>query len=156
LQFLGVGYQEILLVLILMFVVVGPQRLPMVAYQIGRAVRQMQRYARAVRDEFSDEYQYIETQYNTIRGDLGAAQQDLRQMQRELKQGESQLDAELKDVTQPLGTAVKSLETPAPNDKVVSISKAGSASSATNGAAAESPEAAIADEQTEGKPPLVF
>lgn len=40
-EFLGIGYQELLLVFVLLLVVVGPERLPQMAYQIGRAVRQM-------------------------------------------------------------------------------------------------------------------
>lgn len=80
-NFLGIGYQELLLVLVLLLVVVGPDRLPGMAYQIGRAVRQMQRYARAVRDEFSDEFDYIETQYRTVRGEIDTAKATLRDSQ---------------------------------------------------------------------------
>ncbi len=70
-EFLGIGYQELLLVLVLLLIVVGPERLPQMAYQIGRAVRQMQMYARAVRDEFKDEIDYLDEQYKTIRGEVG-------------------------------------------------------------------------------------
>ena len=65
-EFLGVGYQELLLILVLLLVVVGPERLPAMAYQIGRAVRTLQQYARAVRNEFSDEFDYLEEQYRTV------------------------------------------------------------------------------------------
>jgi Tat protein translocase TatB subunit len=80
-EFLGVGYQELILIMGLLLVVVGPERLPTVAYQVGRAVRQMQRYARAVRDEFSDEIDYLEEQYKTVKGEVGSAQQTLRDQQ---------------------------------------------------------------------------
>lgn len=80
-EFLGIGYQEVLLVLVLMLIVVGPERLPTVAYQIGRAVRTMQQYARAVRDEFSDEIGYIEEQYKTVKGEIDTTRQTLRQEQ---------------------------------------------------------------------------
>ncbi len=77
-EFLGVGYQELLLILVLLLVVVGPERLPNVAYQIGRAVRQMQRYARAVRDEFSEEIGYLEEQYRTVKGEIDTASESIR------------------------------------------------------------------------------
>ena len=77
-EFLGIGYQELLLILVLMLVVVGPERLPTVAYQIGRAVRTMQRYARAVRDEFSDEIGYLEEQYKTVKGEIDDMDQSIR------------------------------------------------------------------------------
>ncbi len=80
-EFLGIGYQELLLVLGLLLVVVGPERLPTMAYQIGRAVRQMQGYARAVRDEFRDEIDYLDEQYKTIKGGVDDAQRALRDEQ---------------------------------------------------------------------------
>ena len=55
-EFLGIGYQELLLVLVLLLVVVGPERLPTMAYQIGRAVRTMQGYARVLRHRVSMGY----------------------------------------------------------------------------------------------------
>lgn len=77
-EFLGVGYQELLLIMVLLLVVVGPERLPAVAYQIGRVVRQAQRYARAVRDEFSDEISYLEEQYKTVKGEVDTARDSVR------------------------------------------------------------------------------
>jgi sec-independent protein translocase protein TatB len=77
-EFLGIGYQEILLVFLLMLVFVGPERMPRVAYQIGRAVREMQKYARAVRDEFSDEIEFLETQYREVEAEMKDAQSSLR------------------------------------------------------------------------------
>jgi sec-independent protein translocase protein TatB len=106
LEFLGVGYQEILVILILLLVVVGPERLPQMAYQIGRAVRQMQRYARAVRDEFSDEMQYLEEQYNTVRGDIEEARGELEREQRQLDQDMRQLDTEVKAASREIEESV--------------------------------------------------
>ncbi len=99
-EFLGVGYQEILVILVLLLVVVGPDRLPQMAYQIGRAVREMQKYARAVRDEFSDEMKYIEEQYNTVRGDIDQARQELQQEQQTLNSEFRSFDRDLRDAAQ--------------------------------------------------------
>lgn len=91
-EFLGIGYQELLLVLVLLLVVVGPERLPTMAYQIGRAVRQMQVYARAVRDEFKDEIDYLDEQYRTVKGQVDDAQRALRteqvKLNRELRENQ--------------------------------------------------------------------
>lgn len=99
-EFLGVGYQELLLVLILMLVVVGPERLPAMAYQIGRAVRTLQQYARAVRNEFSDEIGYVEEQYKTLRGEVDATRLSLRDEQ-------AKMNAEVRDATEPLRLATQ-------------------------------------------------
>ena len=100
-EFLGIGYQELLLVLVLLLVVVGPDRLPTMAYQIGRAVRQMQGYARAVRDEFRDEIDYIDEQYRTIKGQVDEAQKVVREEQ-------AKLNSELQSSTAGAGSLLPS------------------------------------------------
>jgi sec-independent protein translocase protein TatB len=84
-EFLGVGYQEILVILAIMLVVVGPDRLPTMAYQIGRAVRTLQQYARAVRDEFSDEFEYLDEQMKTVKGGMSEFNQTMREGERDLR-----------------------------------------------------------------------
>lgn len=108
-EFLGIGYQELLLVLVLLLVVVGPERLPTMAYQIGRAVRTMQGYARAVRDEFRDEIDYLDEQYKTIKGQVDEAQQAIRTEN-------ARLNAELRDVSATVEStvALATTETPVP------------------------------------------
>ena len=98
-EFLGIGYQELLLVLVLLLVVVGPERLPGMAYQIGRAVRQMQGYARAVRDEFKDEIDYLDEQYKTVKGQVDEAKSTLRTEDARLK-------ADLREVSTTVDSAV--------------------------------------------------
>lgn len=109
-EFLGVGYQEVMLVLVLMLIVVGPKRMPEVAYHIGRAVREMQKYARAVRDEFSDEWEYLDSQAKELRGEVDAASKDMQEIRQSLRSETSELDAELKSVS-------RSVEEAIPTDK---------------------------------------
>jgi sec-independent protein translocase protein TatB len=84
-EFLGVGYQEILVILAIMLVVVGPERLPTMAYQIGRAVRTLQQYARAVRDEFSDEFEYLDEQMKTVKGGVADLNKTMREGERDFR-----------------------------------------------------------------------
>ncbi len=122
-EFLGVGYQEFLLVLVLLLVVVGPERMPQMAYQIGRAVREMQKYARAVRDEFSDEMGFIQEQYDTMKGEVDDARRSLREETQ-------QFDQEMKSVGKSVEDAVPE-EIKNPN-KVIPISSGAAATSRTN------------------------
>lgn len=101
-EFLGIGYQELLLVLVLLLVVVGPERLPGVAYQLGKAVRTLQQYARAVRDEFSDEISYVEEQYKVIKGEVDTAKVTLREEQ-------AKMNAEMREATEPIRLATQEL-----------------------------------------------
>lgn len=103
-EFLGIGYQELLVVLVLLLVVVGPERLPQVAYQIGRAVRTMQQYARQVRDEFSEEISYLEEQVAVVKGEVESAR---TAMQAET----AQMNAELREATDSLREPIR-LEAP--------------------------------------------
>ncbi len=137
-EFLGIGYQELLLVFVLLLVVVGPERLPQMAYQIGRAVRQMQMYARAVRDEFKDEIDYLDEQYRTIRGEVDQAQRVMREEQAKLNSGLREVNATLEQATSDLSL----------DDKVVPFTGASASSTAANEpvAAANEPP----------KPPMVF
>lgn len=104
-EFLGIGYQELLLVLILMLVVVGPERLPAMAYQIGRAVRTLQQYARQVRDEFGDEISYLEEQVRVVRGEVDTLNTELRQQS-------TQFNNEMRDATAPIQAELRQLNAP--------------------------------------------
>ena len=154
-EFLGIGYQELLLVLVLLLVVVGPERLPAMAYQIGRAVRQMQRYARAVRSEFSDEFDYLEEQYRTVKGEIDTTRSGLREQQ-------SRFEAEMRDSTKELNEPLIPSETPSAAMRARLPKKA--AGGAAETAATEAPEVpASAPAATEAKPeepaerpPLLF
>lgn len=152
-EFLGIGYQEMLLVLVLLLVIVGPERLPGLAYQIGKAVKTMQRYARAVRDEFSDELSYIDDQVKTVKGELDNANRALRDQQREFNR-ELQ-EATNTGVTPDLFSLPEAGATTPSADATQVASANGTHSEAagsyTNGAKPEEAKPAEA-----GKPPLVF
>jgi sec-independent protein translocase protein TatB len=147
-EFLGIGYQELLLVMVLMLIVVGPERLPGVAYQIGRAVRTMQQYARAVRDEFREEIDYIEEQYKTVKGEVDVTRQSLRDQQ-------AQFESELRQSTaMPELTAPPSNEGGGPADSNVVPFPTSSGGEA--GAAPTEGEAKPEGEAPDNPPPLVF
>ena len=122
-EFLGVGYQEFLLILVLLLVVVGPERFPQMAYQVGRAVREMQKYARAVRDEFSEEMGFIQEQYDTMKGEVDEARHALREETQ-------QFDREMRSVTRSMEQEVpEELKNP---NKVIPISSGATSTSRTN------------------------
>ena len=145
-SFLGVGWQEILLVLVVMLVFVGPERMPLVAYQIGRAVRTLQGYARAVRSEFGEEIGYIEEQYKTVRGEVDSTRQSLRDQQR-------QFEAEMKDATSAIQEVPGLVNSAVADSKVVNI-----ADRQNGGSSAPAPlaEPAPAEPSQPSGPPLVF
>lgn len=170
-EFLGIGYQEILLVFLLMLVFVGPERMPRVAYQIGRAVREMQKYARAVRDEFGEEITYLETQYREVEAEVKQAQTSMRaetaRLDREMREATSSVDQAVKDATRdleaparpagagnvvPLSAVKPSAEVPAPGAN----GGTPGASEQPQPAGPQPPAADPAPEAADGGPRLVF
>ena len=94
-QFLGIGLEEILLILALIVIVVGPRRLPEMAYWLGRGVKTLQRYARVVRDEFSEEFAYLNEEMEAVRADVKEMRTTVREVQDEL----SEVRGEVQEVT---------------------------------------------------------
>ncbi len=164
-EFLGIGYQELLLVLILLLVVVGPERLPGMAYQIGRAVRTLQQYARQVRDEFSDEIGYLEEQVRVVKGEVGTLNTELRdqtsKFNAELRDQTTKFNTELRQATEPIDSGLRELTAP-PTAEPTSAVPSEAALVLTNGATppAESEprvEPPVAgNTEASGQPPLVF
>ena len=94
-QFLGIGLEEILLIFVLIVVVVGPRRLPEMAYYLGRGVKKLQRYARVVRDEFSEEFAYLNEEMEAVRADVQEMRTTVREVQDEL----TEVKGEVEEVT---------------------------------------------------------
>ncbi len=150
-EFLGIGYQELLLVLVLLLVVVGPERLPSMAYQIGRAVRQMQRYARAVRSEFSEEFDYLEEQYRTVKGEIDTTRSGLREQQ-------SRFESEMRDSTKGLNEPLIPPESPSAALRA-RLSSPGAGAADTPATPAPPPAPAAPETKAEEpaeRPPLLF
>jgi hypothetical protein len=75
--------------------------MPEVAYRIGRWVRLAQRYARAVRDEFSEEFAYVDEHVRVVRGELqsvsGTVRGELQSIGGAVREETARLDSELHD-----------------------------------------------------------
>ena len=77
-SFLGIGLPEIVLIMVIAIIVVGPQRLPEVAVQLARAIRYLRGYAtdataqiRAELDELTKEYEQVRQELQEFRQVIG-------------------------------------------------------------------------------------
>ena len=86
-EFFGIGLPELLVILVLTLIVVGPQRLPEVAAQIGRTIREFRRYSSGVTKELLDAVQDLENEYQDLRGELKSVSGELLQQGRDLREG---------------------------------------------------------------------
>ncbi|PZC44573.1 MAG: Sec-independent protein translocase protein TatA [Chloroflexi bacterium] len=99
-DFFGIGFLEILAVLLMFAIVFGPHRLPEIAGQFGRAIRDLREYARDFRDEYLTDFEEVREEYLEVRHDLEQTDQELRA---ELKQIDGEMQsavAEIKGTTE--------------------------------------------------------
>ena len=100
----NIGFAELLLILLVAFLVVGPKDLPKVARWLGRAVKQLRGLLREVKQETG--WDEIERELNDTKSDLNSLKKDV-DISADLKQASSDLNKELRDVQQGLGEAEK-------------------------------------------------
>lgn len=88
---LDFSFTELLLCLVIALVVLGPERLPVVARTVGRWAGQAKGYLRNLTAELDRE-----TRASDLRKQLEEAQRQLREQARDLEKGASKLGQDLK------------------------------------------------------------
>jgi sec-independent protein translocase protein TatB len=124
-QLIGIGIPELLLILGLTVLVVGPERLPEVAAQLAKWIRQAQAYANYVRKDFND---FI----GDIEKETGTSRKDLEDIGKVLRRDIDRVGDEVNKATREIQEATD-LEKAAGGS---TIAIGGAASGAANGAAA--------------------
>jgi len=76
-ELFGVGPAELLVILGLALIVVGPRRLPEMAAQLGRFMRVMRRMSSQVTREFNEAMHDLETEYEGMKGEWKDVRQGL-------------------------------------------------------------------------------
>jgi len=66
-EFLGVGLPELLVILLITLIVVGPQRLPEIAAQMARAMREFRRYTSSLSREVTEALEDLEKEYTAVK-----------------------------------------------------------------------------------------
>jgi len=107
-SFFGIGFWEILLILVLALIVVGPQRLPEMAVQLARLVRQLRRYAGQVTGQLREEFDDLIRVYESLREELRQLREEVRQESRPLERDLESITAELRAPAEPSEAAAAS------------------------------------------------
>jgi sec-independent protein translocase protein TatB len=117
-NFYGVGLPEIILIMVLALIVVGPQRLPELAGQLARLVRQARRYAGQVTSQLKYELGDVTQDYEALRQELHQLRQELSQqakpLQEELDAARADLKAARESVEKSVGKEEQPQETAKP------------------------------------------
>ncbi|MGI8854263.1 MAG: twin-arginine translocase TatA/TatE family subunit [Thermomicrobiales bacterium] len=81
-EFFGVGAPELMVILVIAIVLFGPDKIPTMAAQVGKTIREFRRYTSELTKEFDaatgDLRQEFQTIAGDLKGELAATQADLR------------------------------------------------------------------------------
>jgi Tat protein translocase TatB subunit len=126
-EFLGIGLPELLVILLITLIVVGPQRLPEMAAQIARAMREFRRYTSSLSREVTEALGDLEKEYTAVREEwkeVGeAVRQDAKAIEAEVSGAVEDARAVLKVEERP---AAGQTTPPEPPSKVISMEDAAS------------------------------
>jgi sec-independent protein translocase protein TatB len=108
-EFLGIGLPELLVILVLILLVVGPNRLPEMAAQLARFLRAARRYSNQVTKDFNETVAELEQEYDEMKGDWKEVGQGLDESMKEVSKD---LQAADKDVREALNEASAAADDP--------------------------------------------
>jgi len=74
-NFLGIGMPEIVLIVLIAVVVLGPERFPQAAVQVARAIKWLRSYATSNTRELRNEFAELTREYEEMREELNEVRQ---------------------------------------------------------------------------------
>jgi sec-independent protein translocase protein TatB len=124
---LGIGFAELLFIMVIAMMVFGPRRLPEIASKAGKILRDLRQMSQGLLTEWQRELNaeaYMEELKKTQQ-ELSEIKADLTQAQKSVSRGTSDVVREISNVPkiQPESTPPKPATTPAPAPKVEKDSK---------------------------------
>jgi sec-independent protein translocase protein TatB len=129
-SFFGIGLPELIIILIIAGLIMGPQRIRKVAYTLGRVTAQLQAVSRQFARQLNAELDSLDDE--TIRGtmqDMRDLQKEVESLRRELRQVPKSLRSEGKSVVKEAEDAFQI--TKADNGKEIEADSAPSSSTQT-------------------------
>ena len=103
----NIGFSEVVLVLLIAFLVVGPKDLPKVARWMGRSVKKLRAMIREVKQETG--WDEIETEIRDTKAEVKALKSEA-DITSELKDASAELDTSLKSVQHELDAAKQEIQ----------------------------------------------
>jgi sec-independent protein translocase protein TatB len=91
-QFFGIGLFELAMIMIVALIVVGPDKLPQTAREIGKVVRTLRSYASGVQRE-------IREGFGDLTAEVDATRSEFEDLGRSLKTSGLEIERELEDTT---------------------------------------------------------
>jgi sec-independent protein translocase protein TatB len=149
----GIGGAELVLIVVVLLLFVGPDELPKVARTLGKGLTDLRRAANVAQAELQETMQELTREVDAVKRDIAAPGQDLRDVR-------AKIDSQLRDaagpVPDPEPLAVIPKRKPAAADTQVEATEPDVASAVAAGddpwVAAHRPPAALPDQPTDDVP----
>lgn len=81
-EIFGIGPFELAMIALIAFIFLGPERIPGVMRQLGRAIRQMRKMTQDLTREYGGELNEITSAVNEVQSEIRGVQRDLNQAAR--------------------------------------------------------------------------
>lgn len=112
-SFFGIGLPELIIILILAGIILGPQRIRQVAYTIGRITAQMQRVSRQFMRQLNAELDGLEDDsVRATMNDMRELQKEVEALRRELSQVPKSISSEGKGLVKEAEKTIQPETTP--------------------------------------------
>ena len=99
---LGIGVPEVILILVIAVLVVGPKRVPEYAVQLARAIRQLRGYATDVTSQMRAELDELTREYEDLRKELEGLRQstekDVGSVSKEVESATREVDRRIREM----------------------------------------------------------
>lgn len=102
----GIGPGELLLVLVIALAVVGPKRLPEMARQVGKALRDLRQFVRNIDPQLLADFREVTQDLDTVRAELTGLRAEMVGIQGELADAARDVTRTVNDATGDLNTAL--------------------------------------------------
>ncbi len=126
-DFLGIGFWELIIIFLVSMMVFGPRRLPEVAAKAGKIVRDLRGMSQGLVSEWQreitvaarlDELEKVRKELDEVKRDIDQAQQDIGQTQKAVAgEAQKQLKEAQQDVTAAATVSQKKADNPKPTVK---------------------------------------
>jgi Tat protein translocase TatB subunit len=87
-NFIGVGPMELMLIVVIAVIVLGPERFPQAAVQLARAIKFLRGYANSATSELREEFNELTKEYESLRAEMdemrGSVMQDVTRVRDEM------------------------------------------------------------------------
>jgi sec-independent protein translocase protein TatB len=99
-EFFGIGPFELLVILLITLIVVGPHRLPEMAAELARLLRAARKYASQITQELGETMSELEKEYDDMKGEWKDVGQGLDETAKEVR---GELEAAERDANVEVG-----------------------------------------------------